>query len=109
MKKYALLPILAAFVVLPLAATFAQGNGANNRPDTVLLSVYNTGNKYRLTPATFSAATSRTALLTDMVWVLDTVVSFNILYSRRCGIVKISITTNLRHIRRNNRIRFGVV
>ena len=76
MKKYAYLLLLAAFVVLPRAATFAQGNGANNRPDTVLLSVYNTGNKYRLTPATFSAATSRTALLTDMVWVLDTVVSF---------------------------------
>ena len=50
MKKYALLLILAAFVVLPHAATFAQGNGSNNRPDTVLLSVYNTGNKYPWTP-----------------------------------------------------------
>ena len=59
MKKYAYLLLLAAFVVQPLAATFAQGNGANNRPDTVLLSVYNTGNKYRLTPATFSAEIGR--------------------------------------------------
>ena len=76
MKQNVHLTLFAAFMWLPLAASFAQGNGSNNRADTILLSVYNTGNKYRLTPASFSPPTSRTALLTDMVWVFDTLVRF---------------------------------
>lgn len=76
MTKKAPILLFAVLVLLPLAAAFAQTTGASPRADTVLLSVYNTGNKYRLTPATFSAATSRTTWVTDMVWVTDTIVRF---------------------------------
>ena len=75
MKRNTFFVLLAAFVVLPLAATIAQ-TPEHLRPDSVLLSVYNTGNLYRLTPASFAPRTPREELLTDMVWVSDTVVSF---------------------------------
>jgi Secretion system C-terminal sorting domain/PA domain len=76
MTKKTPILLFAVLVLLPLAAAFGQTTGASPRADTVLLSVYNTGNKYRLTPATFSAATSRTTWVTDMVWVTDTIVRF---------------------------------
>jgi len=75
MVRHIYLAAVAAFVLLPLAAVFGQ-TPEHLRPDSVLLSVYNTGNKYRLTPTTFSVATDRTTWVTDMVWVTDTVVSF---------------------------------
>ena len=68
MKRNTFFVLLAAFVVLPLAATIAQ-TPEHLRPDSVLLSVYNTGNLYRLTPASFAPRTPREELLTDMVWV----------------------------------------
>jgi hypothetical protein len=40
------------------------------------LSVFNTGAKYRLTPANFGAPTTGAELLTEMILVQDTVVSF---------------------------------
>ena len=75
MKRNTFFVLLAAFVVLPLAATIAQ-TPEHLRPDSVLLSVYNTGNLYRLTPASFAPRTLREELLTDMVWVSDTIVRF---------------------------------
>ena len=75
MKRNTFFVLLAAFVVLPLAATIAQ-TPEYLRPDSVLLSVYNTGNLYRLTPASFAPRTPREELLTDMVWVSDTIVRF---------------------------------
>ena len=75
MKKNIHLTLLAAFMVLPFAATIAQ-IPEHLRPDSVLLSVYNTGSLYRLTPASFAPRTPREELLTDMVWVSDTIVRF---------------------------------
>ena len=67
LKKYVLVVLMmAAF------ATFCAAQAT----DSVLLSVFNTGAKYRLTPATFGAPTTGAELLTEMVFVHDTVVSF---------------------------------
>lgn len=75
MVKHYFLAVVAALVWLPFAALFGQ-TPEHLRPDSVLLSVYNTGNLYRLTPAAFAPRTPRTELLTDMLWISDTIVHF---------------------------------
>ena len=75
MVRHIFIGMVVAFVLLPFAALFGQ-TPEYLRPDSVLLSVYNTGNLYRLTPASFAPRTPREELLTDMVWVSDTIVRF---------------------------------
>ena len=75
MVRHIFIGMVVAFMLLPLATLFGQ-TPEHLRPDSVLLSVYNTGNLYRLTPASFAPRTPREELLTDMVWVSDTTVRF---------------------------------
>lgn len=67
--------LAVAFALLPLFSLLAQ-TPEHLRADSVLLSVYNTGKLYRLTPASFAPRTPSAELLTDMVWLSDTVVHF---------------------------------
>ena len=65
-----------ALIVCGAAYATAQATPDSLRADSVLLSVFNTGAKYRLTPATFAPRTTGAELLTEMVMVQDTIVSF---------------------------------
>ena len=69
---------LLAFALIVCGAinATAQATPDSLRADSVLLSVFNTGAKYRLTPATFAPRTTGAELLTEMVMVQDTIVSF---------------------------------
>ena len=60
-----------ALIVCGAAYATAQATPDSLRADSVLLSVFNTGAKYRLTPATFGAPTTGAELLTEMVFVQD--------------------------------------
>jgi hypothetical protein len=66
-KKYTL-----AVLVMVAFATYCTAQAT----DTIQLSVFNTGAKYRLTPATFGAPTTGAELLTEMVFVHDTIMSY---------------------------------
>ena len=66
-KKY----FLAVFMIAALATYCAA-----QATDSVQLSVFNTGAKYRLMPATFGAPTTGAELLTEMVLVQDTVITY---------------------------------
>ena len=65
-----------ALIVCGAMNATAQATPDSLRADSVLLSVFNTGAKYRLTPATFAPRTTGAELLTEMVVVQDTIVSF---------------------------------
>jgi hypothetical protein len=65
-----------ALIVCGVLNATAQATPDSLRADSVLLSVFNTGAKYRLTPATFAPRTTGAELLTEMVMVQDTIVSF---------------------------------
>jgi hypothetical protein len=68
---------LVAFATIVFRASFCAAQTPDSlRADSVLLSVFNTGVKYRLTPATFAPRSTGEELLTEMVMVQDTVVSF---------------------------------
>jgi hypothetical protein len=66
-KKY----LLAVLMI----AAFAT-HCAAQATDTIQLSVFNTGAKYRLMPATFGAPTTGAELLTEMVFVHDTIMTY---------------------------------
>ena len=70
--------VILAFALIVCGAAYAtaQATPDSLRADSVLLSVFNTGAKYRLTPATFAPRTTGAELLTEMVMVQDTIVSF---------------------------------
>ena len=68
--------LVIALIVCGAAYATAQATPDSLRADSVLLSVFNTGAKYRLTPATFAPRTTGAELLTEMVMVQDTSVSF---------------------------------
>lgn len=67
--------LVFAFMVCGAIKSTAQ-TPDSLRADSVLLSVFNTGAKYRLTPATFAPRTTGAELLTEMVMLQDTIVSF---------------------------------
>jgi Secretion system C-terminal sorting domain len=71
--------LLVAFAFIILSVSFCAAQvttPASRRVDTILLSVYNTGVKYLLLPATFGPATTGKELVTEMVLVHDTIVRF---------------------------------
>ena len=67
--------ITIAFAVCLIAvSTMAQTTPS--RPDTILLSVYNNGYLFKVTPAAFGPRTPATDLLAEMVAAYDTLMSF---------------------------------
>jgi hypothetical protein len=68
---------LVAFAIIAFSTSFCTAQTPDSlRADSVLLSVFNTGAKYRLTPATFAPRTTGEEILTEMVEVQDTVIRF---------------------------------
>ena len=75
MKKY----IIAAFMLLTACISEAQ----NNRTDTVMLSVYNTGSRYRLIPANFGSLTPRVGVIETAITLPDSSVNVPIPQGQR--------------------------
>ncbi len=75
MQKY----ILAALMLLTACISEAQ----NNRTDTVMLSVYNTGSRYRLIPANFGSLTPRIGVIETAIVLPDSSVNVPIAQGQR--------------------------
>ena len=67
--KYWTVVVIALFFTNVLSAQ----NTAQNKKDTIVLSVYNTNQRFMLYPAPFGGAIGKTKLLTDLVAAYDTV------------------------------------
>ena len=67
--KYLAVVVTALFLSNLLSAQ----NTAQNRKDTIVLSVYNNNQRFMLYPAPFGGAIGKTKLLTDLVAAYDTV------------------------------------
>jgi len=67
--KYWTVVVTALFFTNVLSAQ----NTAQNKKDTIVLSVYNTNQRFMLYPAPFGGAIGKTKLLTDLVAAYDTV------------------------------------
>jgi hypothetical protein len=66
------LSLLAILILMTILDSSAQTTA---RQDTILLSVHNNGQRFRMTPAMFGQRTTSSDLLKEMVVVYDTTVS----------------------------------